>query len=184
MRKFHGRGNVLGASVQLCALPWLGFVPADVTAAPAPAVARLADRLGIPAAELSSYGQRGQTRTGHLRQVMTYAGWRMLDTPGWKELDEFLFARAMEHDSPKLLFRLACEYLSSSRLVRPGVVLVLERVATARKRARKETWQRVEPMLTGFLRDELDGILVPDPLLGRTRLAWLGTGPVSSTAAA
>jgi len=58
MRKFHGRGNVLGASVQLCVLPWLGFVPDDVTAAPAPAVARLADRLGIPAAELSSYGQR------------------------------------------------------------------------------------------------------------------------------
>jgi hypothetical protein len=39
-------------------------------------------------------------------------------------------------------------------------------------------------MLTGFLRDELDGMLVPDPLLGRTRLAWLGTGPVSSTPAA
>jgi hypothetical protein len=90
----------------------------------------------------------------------------------------------MEHDSPKLLFRLACEYLSSSRLVRPGVVLVLERVATARKRARKETWQRLEPALTGFLRAELDGMLVPDPLLGRTRLAWLGTGPVSSTPAA
>ena len=36
-------------------------------------------------------------------------------------------------------------------------------------------------MLTGFLRAELDGMLVPDPLLGRTRLAWLGTGPTSST---
>jgi hypothetical protein len=27
-------------------------------------------------------------------------------------------------------------------------------------------------MLTGFLRGELDGMLMPDPLLGRTRLAW------------
>ncbi|WTK18394.1 hypothetical protein OG422_31595 (plasmid) [Streptomyces sp. NBC_01525] len=27
-----------------------------------------------------------------------------------KELDEFLLARAMEHDSPSLLFRLGCEY--------------------------------------------------------------------------
>jgi hypothetical protein len=33
----------------------------------------------------------------------------------WKELEEFLFARAMEHDSPKLLFRVACEYLISVR---------------------------------------------------------------------
>ena len=24
LRKFHGRGNVLGASMQLCTLPWLG----------------------------------------------------------------------------------------------------------------------------------------------------------------
>ena len=36
----------------------------------------------------------------------------------------------MEHDSLKLLFRLGCEYLLSSRVVRPGVILLLERVAT------------------------------------------------------
>ncbi len=54
----------------------------------------------------------------------------------------------MGHDSPKLLFRLACEYLSSSRLVRPGVVKMLERVAAARERAREETWARVVPLLT------------------------------------
>lgn len=53
LRKFHGRGNVLGASVQLCALPWLGFVPDEVTVVPAPAAGRLSDRLGIPAVELS-----------------------------------------------------------------------------------------------------------------------------------
>ncbi len=39
-------------------------------------------------------------------------------------------------------------------------------------------------MLTAFLRGELDGMLVPDPLVGRTRLAWLGTGPTSSAPAA
>jgi len=50
----------------------------------------------------------------------------------WKELEEFLFARAMKHDSPTLLFRLACEYLISSRVVRPGVVLILERSSRAR----------------------------------------------------
>jgi hypothetical protein len=32
VRKFRGPGNVLGAAVQLCTLPWLGFVPDEVSA--------------------------------------------------------------------------------------------------------------------------------------------------------
>ena len=90
----------------------------------------------------------------------------------------------MEHDSPKLLFRQACEYLSSSRLVRPGVVKILERVATARERARKETWERVAPLLTRHRQAGLDALLAVDAALGRTRLAWLETGPAAATPAA
>lgn len=118
IRGFRDRKNMLGAAVQLCALPWLGFVPDDVPAAPAAAVAQLSERLGIPVGELRGYGAREQTRTGHLREVAAYLGWRQVDGPRWKDLEEFLFARALEYDSPKLLFRLACEYLSSSRLIR------------------------------------------------------------------
>ena len=184
VRRFRDRKNVLGAAVQLCTLPWLGFVPDDVAAAPAAAVARLSERLGIPVGELRGYGARGQTRTDHLKAVAAHLSWRQVDGPRWKDLEEFLFARAMEHDSPKLLFRQACEYLSSSRLVRPGAVLILERVATARDRARDETWGRLAPMLTAFRRAELDRLLAVDPVLGRTRLTWLGNGPVAATPAA
>jgi hypothetical protein len=102
-------------------------------------VARLSEKLGIPVGELRGYGACGQTRTDHLREVATHLGWHQVDGPRWKDLEEFLLARAMEHDSAKLLFRQACEYLSSSRLVRPGVVKILERVATARDQARDET---------------------------------------------
>lgn len=148
---------MLGAAVQLCTLPWLGFVPDDVPEAPPAAVARLSQRLGIPVGELRSYGARGQTRTEHLRQVVAYAAWRSMDTAEWKGLDEFLFARGVEHDSPKLLFRLACEYPTSSRIVRPGVVTVLEHVATARARAREETWTRTEHLLTEQRRADWTG---------------------------
>lgn len=185
VRKFRGAHNVLGAAVQLCTLPWLGFVPDDVGSAPAAAVARLSDRLGIAAGLLGDYGVREQTRTDHLREIARYAGWRPADEVEWKQLQEFLFSRAMEHDSPRLLFRLACEYLASVRVIRPGVVNVLERVATARDRALAETWTRVEHLLQGEQRrDELDGLLVVDPYLGRTPLAWLGTGPTQASPAA
>ena len=55
--------NVLGAAVQLCALPWLGYVPDDVSSAPAAAVGRLSQRLGVPMGELRDYGAR-QRRYG------------------------------------------------------------------------------------------------------------------------
>lgn len=184
VRKVRGRGNVLGAGMQLCALPWLGFVPDEVGAAPAAAVARLSERLGIPVGELRGYGEREQTRTDHLREIVGYLGWRTMDAVAWKDLEEFLFARAMEHDSPKLLFRQSCEYLASSRVVRPGVVHLLTRIAMARVRAREETWTRVAHLLDERRRGELDGLLAVDPTLGRTRLAWLGTGPTSATPAA
>ncbi|MBC8989600.1 Tn3 family transposase [Micromonospora chalcea] len=184
VRQFRTGRNVLGVAVQLCTLPWLGFVPDDVAAAPAAVVGRLSQRLRIAMGELRGYGEREQTRTDHLREVAGYAGWRSMDTAEWKDLEEFLFARAMEHDSPKLLFRLACEYLLSSRVVRPGVILLLRRVAAARARARGETWARVRHLLTDRRCAELDLLLVPDAYLGRTPLAWLGVGPTSSSPAA
>src|SRR5271155_3188965 len=38
----RGEANRLGLALQLCSLRWLGFVPDDLTTAPAPAVDRLA----------------------------------------------------------------------------------------------------------------------------------------------
>lgn len=76
VRKFRGQGNVLGGAVQLCTLPWLGFVSDEVSSAPPAAVVRLAERLGIPVGVLRDYGVRGQTRTDHLREIARYSGWR------------------------------------------------------------------------------------------------------------
>jgi len=72
----RGRGapDRLGLAVALCTLPWLGFVPDKIKAAPAVAVARLAEQLGIEAGALRFYGKRGKTRTDHLRLVTQYLG--------------------------------------------------------------------------------------------------------------
>ncbi|MFC5958455.1 DUF4158 domain-containing protein [Streptomyces pratens] len=183
-----GRGRSpkdrLGLAVQLCTLPWLGFVPDDVASAPPAAVDRLAERLEIPVDELRSYGTRKQTRTDHLREVSRYLRWKPAKALELKELDEFLLARAMEHDSPSLLFHLACEHLISSRVIRPGVVKLLERVGSARAEAGRETYQRVAHLLTGQRMAELDSLLVLDPEIGVSRLNWLGKGATHDSAAA
>jgi hypothetical protein len=144
--------NRLGLAVQLCTLPRLGFVPDNVASAPAPAVARLAEHLGVTAEVLSSYGARDQTRTDHLGEVAKFLRWRQAGAVVRKELSQFLVARAMEHDSPRVLFRLASEYLRTSRVVRPGPDWLARQVAAARELARSETYQRIEPVLAAKAR--------------------------------
>ncbi len=177
-----GRGR--GPAVTLCPLPWLGFVPDEVAAAPRAAVVRLAERLHVDPDHIRSYGKRANTRTGHLRSVARYLGWRMPTPLDLKELDEFLLARALEHDSPVLLFRLACEYLISARVIRPGPVTVVERVAHAREEARRETFDRLAHEFTDQRCADLDGLLVDDPAIGMMRLRWLAMGPVEASPAA
>ncbi|MFI6910053.1 DUF4158 domain-containing protein [Nonomuraea sp. NPDC050394] len=74
----RGRGPTdrLGLAVQLATLPWLGFVPDEVTSAPPVAVARLAEQMKLEPQVLEGYGQREQTRTNHLRRVADYLGWK------------------------------------------------------------------------------------------------------------
>ncbi len=183
-----GRGRSardrLGLAVQLCTLPWLGFVPDDVTAALPAVVTRLAGQLHVDAGALAGYGEREQTRTDHLRLVLQYAGWRVPRSLEVKELDEFLLARAMEHGSPSLLFRLACEHLRASQVVRPGVVTLSGRVAAARAKAERETCDRLAHLLTDARCSELDGLLVTDAEIGMAQLRRLNTGPVEVSAAA
>ncbi|MBV6697734.1 Tn3 family transposase [Kitasatospora aureofaciens] len=182
LRKFLRPQTVLGAAVQLCTLPWLGFVPDEVTAAPPAAVGRVARQLGLPAEVLRGYGaSREQTRTDHLRQVARYLGWRPAKALEHKELEEFLLARAMEHDSPSLLFRLGCEYLRSVQVIRPGVVTLLEKVAGARQAAEAETYARVADLLSDETCRGLDSLLVVEPKMRSTRLHWMVTGPVQAS---
>jgi hypothetical protein len=182
----RGRGPAdrLGLVVALCTLPWLGFVPDDVTSAPRVAVMRLAEQLHVEPEAIRSYGRRAKTRTDHARLVAQYLRWRQAGELELKELDEFLLARAMEHDSPTLLFRLACEYLISARVIRPGPLTVLKRVAHAREQAQRETFDRLAGVFTAERCAKLDGLLVTDPAVGMPRLRWLGTGPVEASPAA
>jgi hypothetical protein len=66
---------------------------------------------------------RSAGTAAHLRLAAQYLGWRAPTTLELKELDEFLLARAVEHDSPTLLFRPVIHNTGqNSPLVGPGAV--------------------------------------------------------------
>ena len=184
----RGRGPTdrLGLAVQLCTLSWLGFVPDEVTAAPGAAVNRLAKRLNVDPAALAGYGRRGQTRTDHLRLATDYLGWHQAP-PGsvrYKELRQFLLDRAMEHDSPTLLFNLATGYLISAKVIRPGLVTLMESIGWARAAAAALTHQKVAHLFTSQMTSDLDRLLMVDAGLSKTPLAWLNELVVEATATA
>lgn len=183
-----GRGPAarLGLAVQLCTLPWLGFVPDDIWSVPQAAMLRLANQLAVSPRGLQQYGRRAQTRSDHLKLVLKYLDWKPVPSAGepLKELEQFLLDRAMEHDTPSLLFHQAAEFLISAQVTRPGVVTLMEMVATARTGAGALTSEKVDHLLTRQMRGDLEALLVHDAALGETRLVWLTTPAVEATSAA
>src|SRR5260370_13486936 len=101
-----------------------------------------------------------------------------------KEREQFVLDGAMEHDSPTLLFNLAAEYLISAKVMRPGVVTLMEMGGAARAGAGERTFELVAHLLTGQVRSDLDRLLQFDAGLGMARLAWLVKPAVEATASA
>jgi hypothetical protein len=75
-----GRGPAarLGLAVQLCTLPWLGFVPDDLWSVPQGAVLRLANQLEVFPGVLRQYGRRAQTLSDPLKLVLKCLGWHLV----------------------------------------------------------------------------------------------------------
>ncbi len=172
--------NRLGTAVQLCTHP----------GARVRAGRQRRHRLGAPRGpgQRPCHRNRGlwhavSDSTEHLVEVLAFEGWVTAAPAEWKAIDEFLFARALEHDSPRLLFNAACEFLRASRIMRPGVLRLLEHVATARERADDETWDRLSSNLSTEQRQVLDELLVIDASAGGSRHEWLERAPTKPNAA-
>ena len=183
---FNRQQNRLGVAVQLSTLPWLGWIPDDLASCPPMALDRLAEALAIvpdtSSTLLTEYGGwQGETRRKHRGLVLERLGWRLCGAGERKLLDEFLLARALEHDAPGVLLRLACDWLRAESIVRPPVDSLTRRIATARDAARAETYHRLGPLLQPPRPMQLDGLLDVDPDLGITRLAWLRRGATVAT---
>jgi Domain of unknown function (DUF4158)/Sulfatase-modifying factor enzyme 1 len=173
--------NRLGFALQLGTLRFLGFCPDDLGTAPVAVVAFMARQLDVAPAELARYGRRGQARTEHLRLIRRHLGFRKATAGDLTRLETWLADRALEHDRPTLLLRLACEHLFGLRVERPGLTHLERLIAAARQRAQQETYRRLSPVLTRECRARLDSLLSVDAATGRSTLAWLQQSVASYT---
>lgn len=120
LEKLRGDDNHLGFALQLCTLRYLGFIPDDLLKPPATVTRLLAHQLDFHPGAIKDYGQREQTRSDHLLQVMEYLNYRRAATHDLVALEEWLVDRALEHGGPTFLLQLAAERLLWERILRPG----------------------------------------------------------------
>jgi Domain of unknown function (DUF4158) len=155
----------LALAVLYRALPFLGYLPADLAATPQAVADRLARRLGVPTQLLDRYpgGLAERSRREHTKWVLARAGWRVCGRGEQKALRDWLLGRAVEHDDPALLFTQALEYLHGERIVRPGLERIARTVAAVREEADREIRRRLASLLTAAWRAPLDSVLVTDP---------------------
>ncbi len=183
LRSHRGAGERIGLAVQLAVLRFLGFVPAELSDAPREVARHVGEQIGVAAATFTRYAREvdARTRRRHVADVIEHAGWRTCGPSDWSALGGWLTARALEHDTPSILFGQALDQLRAERIVRPGLDRLMRTVSTARADARKEIRRRMDPELTPERCDELDELLVNDPTLGMARLVWLGAGATSAS---
>ena len=177
----RGDDNRLGFALQLCTLRYLGFIPNNLLDPPHIIVRLLAHQLDVSIEVIRTYGQREQTRSDHLLQVMHYLRYRRATDDDLTTLENWLVDRAMEHDRSTFLLHIAAERLRWELVLRPGLTVLERLVSTARQRARKNTFENLSHLFTSQGKQFLNHLLEVDEGDYRTPLAWLQKMPNDHT---
>ena len=175
----RGEHNRLGFALNLCCLRYLGFFPNNFLELPQTVVTFVAHQLRVDADNLSIYGQRTMTIYAHQQQVQTLLGYHRATDGDVLDLEQWLLERALEHDKPMLLLKLACDYLKRNKIIRLKIVRLARMVSTARNQAQQVTYQTLQPLLTPERQAFLDRLLEIESSLGKTQLAWFQRTPTS-----
>ena len=102
------------------------------------------------------------TRSAHLQAVLDYVPLRRIPADDQEQRLTWVTERALEHDTPTLLFQMACEPLQQQQIRRPGVTVVERLVVSARTQAHHESLRPLHPLLTPERIALLDQLLIPE----------------------
>ena len=172
--------NRLGFAVQLCVLrhPSQGLGPGQQP--PAALLDFVAGQLGIPATAFSEYARRDQTRREHAAELQAILGICSFRLGDWRDCLRAGADAAWSTDRGEPIVHAMLTHLRVRGVLVPDAA-VLERIGlAARARARQRTFRALVDEMTEAERSALDGLLVTDPALRRSRFAWLRDAPEAS----
>jgi TnpA family transposase len=169
----RGARNQLGIAVQISLLRYPGFglrLDEDV---PLSLVKFLAQQTGAAWSVFQDYARRDATRRQHFGEAAGHLGLRVCTIEDRRHLLTCAANEAMSTDKSSTIITALLQYLRDNKIVLPAPSS-LERIGIAgRARSRRLS---ADAMITGLDPAKaayLDTLLVNDPLLKRSRIAWL-----------
>ena len=172
-------GNQLGLALHLGLLRAPGFGWRDTEQIPGALITWIADLIGVDPADLAAYTPRPASRSDHRAITMGHLGLRPFIRSDYSPAKAAAAQAAFGTDSGRRIMSALLEWCRNARLVLPSTD-TLERIAVAgRAQARREAAERLIGQLVPRHIDALDDLLVMNPDLGSTRLAWLRDIPAS-----
>jgi hypothetical protein len=118
-------------------------------------VQRLAGQLDVDVEDLVAYDPAERTAREHRQRAAQLARFRDPVARDIDNVEDLLVEHALEHDSPLKLLRTAAIALRDRQLLRPGISTLERLVVSARARAERDTYERLEPVLDAGTRRAL-----------------------------
>ena len=179
----QGPANQLGAAVQLALLRHPGFGLRAGEAVPSPVLRFLADQVHAPVTAFADYARRNQTRLEHAGKLQQRLGLRPFARADIRHAVESAAEAAWATDKGAPIAEALMAGLRDCRIVLPSPD-TLERMGLAgRARARRRAADDLLARISSEQLAWVDKLLVNDPDLKMTPLAWLRDIPESPSAA-
>jgi len=178
IRQHRGAANRLGFAVQLCYMRYPGIALTADAEPDAPLLRMVADQLKLPGDIWNDYGQRAETRRGHLLELQSAYGFQSFTTLShYRAAVHSLDDLAWQTDKGIVLARELADGLRRKNVLLPAVC-VMERIcAEAITRANRRIHAALTDTLTNVHRQRLDELLKRKEGSKATWLAWLRQSP-------
>jgi hypothetical protein len=175
----RGAANQLGFAIQLALLRHSGMALAQMEEPVGVLVEWSAAQLGIPAAAFADYAARPQTMTDHALLLARTLGLRAPSNADLPFMIETAAQSAWSTDRGAPVVAGVIAALRTAKIILPAPT-VIERTAIAgRARARKRAADALLADLSPAQLGKLDALLILDPALEATPLAWLRNTPTA-----
>ncbi len=172
----RGDSNRLGFALQLCCLRYLGFFPNNLYNLAPAIINYVSEQLSLSVEVIKDYAIRESTRYDHQQKILSHLVYRRITPVDLLALEAWLLERALEHNRPKLIFDLACDYLHRERIVRFGTTRLARMVSQARINASRKTFEYLSAFLSEDRRKFLDNLLDTSEA-SISHLSWLQHTP-------